>query len=158
MVDWRGKLPAIGQYKRRDPKGIRFIVIHHSGADYDSSAVEIASYHVGLGFPSGGYQFSIRWDGTIEQSHDLDVMSYNVAGLNDLVVGICLVGDYTNRTPRKAQLEALVELIPWLEGQLPGAKIVGHKEIALKGYETECPGQTMQAIRRLLFDRATRGL
>ena len=116
----------------------------------DSSAEQIARYHIGLGWPGCGYHFVVRWDGTIEQANDLAYMSYNVASRNREVAGICLPGDYTHKIPRQLQLEAAIKLVKWLlKASLPGRKVVGHRDIALPGHETECPGNQWPIWRKL---------
>ncbi len=148
MVDLRGKLPAIGEYPKRDVKGLRFIVIHHSGTDYDSDSAGIARYHMGLGWATVGYAYVSRWDGTIEWCHDDDVQGNTVAKRNPECLSICCPGDYRERGPRQAQLDSAVNLANWLKAtKYPWTEIVGHGEIALPGWGTSCPGKLMQYIK-----------
>jgi len=77
-------------------------------------------------------------------------MSYNVASRNREVLGICLPGDYTHKIPRQRQLEAAIDLVRWLlMEKLPGREIVGHRDIALPGFETGCPGNQWPLWRTL---------
>lgn len=142
----RGKLPQSGQYPKRDVVGIRYIVIHHSAVEVNSSAKDIALYDIGFhSWPGCSYTFVVRWDGTIEQAWDLDVMCYNVAGQNDVCLGICCPGDYTNRAPRPAQWNSAKRLINWLLAtDLPGREVIGHRDIALPSSPTSCPGRLME--------------
>ena len=120
---------------------MRYIVIHHSGVDVDSSSEEIARYHIGLGWATIGYTYVARWDGTIEQALDLETQGNNVARRNPECLGICCPGDYTMRPGRLAQVNAKDALVAWLlAGPLPGRSVVGHRQIALPGYGTACPG------------------
>ena len=132
----------MGRYRRRDLVGIKYLVIHHSGTDVDSSAQDIARYHVDvLGWPGIGYHYVVRWDGTIEQTLSPHIISYNVAGRNHEVLGICCPGDYTNQPGRAAQVGAkdwLVDML--LTTILPNRRVLGHRQIALPDHPTACPG------------------
>ncbi len=64
--------------------------------------------------------------------------------LNDISLGICLVGDYNRDLPTKNQIAALNELIACLRlrvGKLHGheAIVYAHKEINPR--PTDCPGK-----------------
>jgi len=144
VKDIRDKLPQKGRYLRRELGQISYLVVHHSGVDVDSSAYAIAAYHVrSLGWPGIGYHFLVHWDGTTEYVGDIGQARYNVARRNQEVVGICLPGDFTHREPEAAQLEAARLLLANLQFALGWfVPIVGHKEVALPGYGTACPGDT----------------
>ena len=119
-------------------------MIHHSAVNIDSTAESIAAYHgEHNGWPGIGYSFVVRWDGSVEWCHDLDVMSYHVAGRNRECLGICLPGDWSVDHPPARVLIATLDLLHWLRPQLPaGVRIVGHRDIALPGYGTSCPGDS----------------
>ena len=109
----------------------------------DSTAAAIARYHTEvLGWPGIGYTFLVHQDGVIEQVNDLETISYNVASRNHEVLGICLLGDFTYAPPEDIQVEAARSLLDNLRERLPGRGTVGHRELALPGYETACPGET----------------
>jgi N-acetyl-anhydromuramyl-L-alanine amidase AmpD len=134
------------RYRMRSLAGIKYLVIHHTGVDADSTPSEIARYHVNVrDWPGIGYHFVVSQDGTIYQTNNLATMAYNVARRNHEVVGICLPGDFNTHPPRKAQIGAARKLLEALRLQLPKTEIVGHREIALPGHETTCPGDTFLA-------------
>lgn len=146
MLDMRGQLPqGPGAYLWRSFSTVKYIVLHHSGVDVDSSARQIALYHIGkYGWPGCGYHVVVRWDGTLEWANDWTTMSYHVARRNHECIGICCPGDYTSQLPRDAQLQAALHLARWLRQEfVPQAQIVGHRDISLPGYETACPGQLL---------------
>jgi N-acetylmuramoyl-L-alanine amidase len=161
-VDLRGKLEgsdstlAGPHYARRVPEQIRYIVIHHSGVNADSSAQSIAAYHTyphgpnGEVWPGIGYSFVVRWDGTIQYASDITKCSYHVAKRNVECLGVCLPGNWNDDVPGDAQLGGALELVTWLRGLLPWATVVGHGEIALPAYPTNCPGATWPAWRSIL--------
>jgi hypothetical protein len=152
----RGQLPENPdgrRYKERDLAGVKFLVVHHSAVDVDSTAAEVANYHIEHeGFPGIGYHFCVHWDGTIDYTQDITVMSYNVASLNDKVIGVLLPGNFMDHWPTSAALESARALFKWLKSVLPATEINGHYEIALPGYGTACPGATFQQWKTKLVE------
>jgi hypothetical protein len=144
IVDLRGRLPGRAGYRRRDLSAIRYLVIHHSGVERDSTALSIARYHSRvLGWPGIGYHFLVHQDGLIEYVGDILEVRYNVARRNHLVLGICLPGDFSRQQPAPAQLQAARLLCANLQFALGWfVPIVGHREIALPQFATSCPGST----------------
>lgn len=144
LLDLRDSLPSSGAYPSRPLQDIRWLVVHHSGMDADSSAYAIAAYHVQrLGWPGIGYHFLVHQDGAIEYVGDVLSTRYNVAGLNRKVVGICLTGDFGLHSPGETQLFACRDLLANLQFALGWfVPIVGHREIALPRNPTLCPGDT----------------
>lgn len=147
VIDFRGQLPVrkgAQGYPTRPLEGIQMVVIHYSGVDCDSSATEIARYqttkNMGDLFPECAYSFVIRWDGRIEQCHDLEKRSWHAGGRNnDTGIGICLPG---NGWPTLEQLDSVAALIRSLNRALERGRgvapllVLGHKELS----PTRCPG------------------
>jgi len=122
---------------------VRYRVIHHSGADVDNTALQVARYHVdNLHWPGIGYHFLVHWDGSIDYVGDLMTSRANVYGLNPQCIGICLLGNFTKYMPRAPQLLSARLLLTYLTDLTPQAETVGHRDIALPGHETACPGDT----------------
>lgn len=131
----------------------KYIVVHNSGTR-QGNAKAFDSYHrnvrhmpnglayhfvIGNGHSSGNGEIEIggRWTRQINGGH--------VASdyLNNIALGICLVGDFNRDIPTKAQTAALEELIDYLRkrcGRVKGHDIIvrGHKQINPK--PTDCPG------------------
>jgi hypothetical protein len=131
----------------------KYIVVHNSGTR-QGNAKAFDSYHrnvrhmpnglayhfvIGNGHSSGNGEIEIgsRWTRQINGGH--------VASdyLNNIALGICLVGDFNRDIPTKAQIAALEELIDYLRkrcGKVKGHDIIvrGHKQINPK--PTDCPG------------------
>lgn len=131
----------------------KYIVVHNSGTRQGNARI-FDNYHrnvrkmqnglayhfvIGNGNSSGNGQIEIgsRWTRQINGGH--------VASdyLNDISLGICLVGDLNRDLPTKDQLGALDELCTYLRdrvGKVKGrpAIVKGHKEINPK--PTDCPG------------------
>ena len=131
----------------------KYIVVHNSGTRQGNAhAFDIyhrnvrhmpngLAYHfvIGNGSSSGNGEIEIggRWTRQINGGH--------VASdyLNNIALGICLVGDFNRDIPTKAQIGALEELINYLRrrcGKVKGKDIIvfGHKQINPK--PTDCPG------------------
>lgn len=131
----------------------KYIVIHNSGTRQGNARIfdvyhrrvrkmqNGLAYHfvIGNGNSSGNGEIEIgnRWTRQINGGH--------VASdyLNNIALGICLVGDLNRDQPTKAQLAALDELITYLRGRVGKIKgkqaiVKGHKEINPK--PTDCPG------------------
>lgn len=131
----------------------KYIVVHNSGTRQGNARVfdvyhrrvrkmqNGLAYHfvIGNGNSSGNGQIEIgnRWTRQINGGH--------VASdyLNDIALGICLVGDLNRDTPTKDQLGALDELCTYLRGRVgkvkgKSASVLGHKQINPK--PTDCPG------------------
>lgn len=131
----------------------KYIIVHNSGTRQGNARI-FDNYHrkvrkmknglayhfvIGNGNSSGNGQIEIgnRWTRQINGGH--------VASdyLNDISLGICLVGDLNRDLPTKDQLGALDELCSYLRdrvGKVKGrpAIVKGHKEINPK--PTDCPG------------------
>jgi hypothetical protein len=133
----------------------RYIVVHNSGTR-QGNAKAFHYYHlrvrkmpnglayhfvIGNGSSSGDGEVEIgpRWVGQINGGH------VHSDYLNNIALGICLVGDYNRDQPTKRQLEALDELIKYLRkrvGKIEGkvSIVKAHREINPPRWPTDCPG------------------
>ena len=156
MKRWRYLTPgirrAIDNAKVRRGRW-KYIIVHNSGTRQGNARI-FDNYHrrvrkmqnglayhfvIGNGNSSGDGQIEIgnRWTRQINGGH--------VASdyLNDIAIGICLVGDLNRDLPTKHQLGALDELATYLRGRVGKVKgrpaiVKGHKEINPR--PTDCPG------------------
>lgn len=153
---WRYLSPAVRKAidQARVKKGRwKYIIIHNSGTR-QGNARAFDNYHrkvrkmqnglayhfvIGNGHSSGDGEIEIgpRWTKQINGGH--------VASdyLNNIALGICLVGDLNRDKPTPAQLAAIDELVTYLRGRVGKIKgkptiVKGHKEINPK--PTDCPG------------------
>lgn len=132
----------------------KYIVVHHSETrngnakifDYYHRRVRKMrnglAYHfvIGNGSSSRDGQIEIgqRWTRQLNGGH----VASNY--LNDIAIGICLVGNFNRDKPTAAQQDALRELIHYLwqrTGKIDRthhARVMGHKEINPR--PTDCPG------------------
>lgn len=133
----------------------RYIVIHNSGTRQgNAKAFEYyhlrvrkmpngLAYHfvVGNGSSSGDGEIEIgnRWKRQINGGH------VHSDYLNNIALGICLVGDFNRDTPTKRQLEATEELVRYLRTRVgkidrQWAIVKAHREINPPRWPTDCPG------------------
>jgi len=133
----------------------RYIVVHNSGTrqgnakafDYYHLHVRKMqnglAYHfvIGNGTSTGDGEIEIgnRWRRQIQGGH------VHSDYLNNIALGICLVGDYNRDTPTTKQLEACEELIRYLRlrvGKIDRqfAIVKAHREINPPRWPTDCPG------------------
>ena len=131
----------------------KYIVVHNSGTREGNARVfdiyhkrvrhmqNGLAYHfvIGDGHGSGDGQIEIgdRWKRQINGGH--------VASdyLNDIALGICLVGDFNRDLPTKAQTIALEELVSYLRervGKSQGRRAIVHAHKEINPRPTDCPG------------------
>jgi N-acetylmuramoyl-L-alanine amidase len=145
------------------------IVIHHS-ATPSGSAAEFHQAHLARGWDELGYHFVIgngtgSGDGQIEvgprwykQKHGAHCKTANNYH-NEHGIGICLVGDFDQTRPTRAQMESLRRLVAFLmiKCNIPANQVIGHGEAP--GTSTACPGHNLglAAIRAQMQHYVTAG-
>jgi hypothetical protein len=133
----------------------RYIVVHNSGTrqgnakafDYYHLHVRKMpnglAYHfvIGNGTSTGDGEIEIgnRWKRQINGGH------VHSDYLNNIALGICLVGDFNRDQPTKNQLAACEELIRYLRQRVgridrKWAIVKAHREINPPRWPTDCPG------------------
>ena len=133
----------------------RYLVVHNSGTrqgnarafDYYHKHVRKMqnglAYHfvIGNGTSSGDGEIEIgnRWVRQINGGH------VHSDYLNNIALGICLVGDFNRQVPTRSELESLEELIRYLRnrvGKIDGklSIVKAHREINPPRWPTDCPG------------------
>lgn len=125
---------------------VTHVVVHYSAsyADQNLTVKDIDKMHRDRGWQMVGYHYVIRRDGTVEQGRPESMVGAHVGGQNTGKIGICCIGGLEratgpnkgvdNRTPQ--QIESMIKLIKDLLKRYPGAKVVGHRDLAA----TQCPG------------------
>lgn len=133
----------------------RYIVVHNSGTRQGNAKIfdyyhrhtrkmpNGLAYHfvIGNGTSSGNGQIEIgdRWKRQINGGH------VHSDYLNNIALGICLVGDFNRDHVGKEQLEALDELIRYLRKRVgkidrKDAIVKAHRDINPPQWPTDCPG------------------
>ena len=139
-----------------------YIVVHHSGTsggnakifDYyhaEERGMENGmAYHfvIGNGTDSGDGQIEVgnRWRRQIQGGHLASET------LNEIAIGICLVGDFSRSRLGPRQAASLIELVQYLRKMMPEQRLKfrTHREINTR--PTECPGRLFptQSLREIL--------
>jgi N-acetyl-anhydromuramyl-L-alanine amidase AmpD len=133
------------------PRQWEYIVIHHSAtrtgcADVFDAAHRARGMNNGLAYhfvidngtddkPDGHIETGARWTAQLHGGHCRQTR------INELGIGICLVGDFSHDAPTPKQLESLVVLVRGLQEQfkIPDDHVLGHGEVL--GEFSECPGK-----------------
>lgn len=136
---------------------VTHLVIHHSAGtnqsnDWPAVVRAIWDYHViGRGWSDIGYNWLIDPNGQIYEGRSKDVIGAHFCGTNTGTIGICMLGDFTEKAPEAEAIAALKKLLSWKacenaidpltevfhassEKMLP--TVIGHRD----GCATACPG------------------
>jgi hypothetical protein len=128
----------------------KYVVVHHSGASSGNARI-IDVYHRQKGMESGlAYHFVVG-NGKLSKDGQIEVglrwIRQQPGGhlsddrLNEVSIGICLVGNFNLTPPTKRQVAATIELIRYLNQRCGPRKLIfkGHREINPR--PTDCPGR-----------------
>jgi len=150
----------------RLPRGVRprkwqYIVIHHSATPVGNAAIFDRchrnrrmkyglAYHfvIGNGTRSGDGEIEVggRWTGQLHGGHCGNWR------MNQIGIGICLVGNFEKTYPTRKQMESLVYLLKYLikRYNVPKRRVIGHRNV--RGGDTKCPGRnvSLTLLRRKL--------
>jgi N-acetyl-anhydromuramyl-L-alanine amidase AmpD len=128
-----------------------FVIIHHSATRvgcaeaFDAAhrargMINGLAYHFVIdngtdGLADGHIETGARWVNQMHGGH------CRQAYINEHGIGICLVGNFSQDTPTKKQLDSLALLIRGLQEQfkIPDDHVLGHGEVI--GEFSECPGK-----------------
>ena len=131
--------------------GWRWIVIHHS-ATPAGGAKAFDKMHKAKGWDELGYHFVVgngtdTRDGQVEVGPRWVKQKWGAHAktsdnrFNRFGIGICLVGNFDNERPTKAQLASLSKLVAFLMKtyNVPADRVIGHGETKA----TDCPGRNV---------------
>jgi hypothetical protein len=127
----------------------RYLIIHNSATERGNASV-FDYYHRNVKGMSNGlaYHFvigngSYSGDGEVEVGDrwlkQLAGGHVRSASQNEVAIGICLVGDFDRSRVNTAQLEALDELMDYLQGKVGVLSVATHGQINTR--PTTCPGR-----------------
>ena len=128
----------------------KFVIVHNSGTRQGSARVfdyyhrhvrrmrNGLAYHfvIGNGTSTRNGQIEIgdRWTRQMRGGH------VHSDYMNNIGLGICLVGDFNRDQPTRAQLEACEELIRYLQERCGKMAVRPHREVNPPRWATDCPG------------------
>lgn len=133
---------------------VKFLAIHHTAGPDTQTPDQIAAFHINSnGWGGIGYHFLINSEGVVFYVGDISTARANVANLNDQVIGICLIGNFTEgRVPTNEQFDSANKLCDFFINSYPDLVnlnswdvVAGHKE--LPGQATTCPGDNWPSWR-----------
>lgn len=131
------------------------ITIHHTVTPtVDSMSPQarlrqIQNFHMdGRGYCDIAYNHLVSRDGRVWRGRGREVMGAHVFDANSNNIGISFMGTYTSVGANAAQICGAAKLISFFERVEPAISIdrsdvKGHRERALPGHGTECPGNTL---------------
>lgn len=132
---------------------VQYLAIHHSAGPDNQTVDQIAQFHVNSrGWGGIGYHFVVAQDGRTFYVGDITTARANVYAYNHLVLGICMIGNFTgDKTPPDTQINSVHILSAKLLFRTPEIPNVngwedvkGHKDFS----PTACPGDNWPAIRQ----------
>ncbi len=155
FIDYRQQVPgdSFNWSWTRPLSQVQYLVIHHSAGPTTQTPDDIANFHINVrGWGGVGYHFIISADGTVYYVGDLTTARANVKNMNQLVIGICLIGNFMNgNEPTDAQISSAHELCaqllfrtPELSNVTSWQNIRGHQQLG----QTACPGQDWSTWRQ----------
>lgn len=140
---------------------VNYLAIHSTNGANTQTPQDIANLHINTnGWGGIGYHFLIDKEGIVYYVGDISTARANVASLNEQVIGIGLIGNFTGgQVPSIEQLGAAHKLCEFLISftNLPSVrswdKVRGHKE--LPNQTTNCPGETWDQWRIQIVEGIT---
>jgi hypothetical protein len=142
------------------------IVIHHSLTNSGNAAIFDNYHRNGHNWKGVGYDFVIgngsgSGDGQVEVTFRWlqQIAGAHCGGTpgnwaNESAIGICLVGDFTYKSPTSRQMQSLVKLIRFLQQRynIPKSRIYGHRDTPGYTGGTRCPGNFPMASLKSMLD------
>lgn len=156
------------------PTTVTHLIVHHSAGANSSSnwAATVRSiwdfHYNGRGWDDIGYNWLIDPNGVVYEGRGDDVQGAHFSGRNGGTMGVCVLGNFTDRLPNGAALSALYRMLAWkscdrgidpegislhASSELTIDNISGHRDGPVF---TECPGETfhptLPAVRTIVAD------
>ena len=108
-------------------KDIKLIVVHCSDTanNKNLSSIDIHQMHLEFGWNGIGYHKIILRSGKIENGRPEYWLGAHVKGINDISLGVCLIG---RDSFTKNQFRSLAKVLKKWKDNYPQAKILGHRD------------------------------
>ncbi len=144
------------QYPMRTHADIQRLIIHHTATPANVTVQRIADFQVNnKDLPGIAYHFCVTADGHVYQTQYLETVSAHAGEQNSFdSVGVCLIGNFMNVAPPKAQLNATSPLLAQIALMLglTADQIVGFSEVVI----TDSPGATWPTWKKSLLTKVRR--
>nr|CAD7454711.1 unnamed protein product [Timema tahoe] len=149
-AEWGARTPAV-EPQPLAVSPVPYAVVHHGGTkEYchnqnTCSAIvrSYQNYHIDTkGWNDIGYSFVIGEDGHVYEGRGWDFVGAHAPGYNTQSIGICVIGDFSDRLPNEEALTTLSDLISCGVdiGKIgEGYHVIGHRQAR----DTLCPGDTL---------------
>ncbi|XP_071095149.1 peptidoglycan-recognition protein SD-like [Haliotis cracherodii] len=133
-----------------------YVIIHHgatAGCNNKEDCVKIMqsyqNFHLdGRGWSDIGYNFAIGDDGNVYEGRGWDAVGAHTGGCNSKSIGIVFIGNFNNREPSEAALDALKKILECgvRNGKLMTSfRLLGRRDVTIR-FWSESPGDKLYAI------------
>ncbi|XP_001605218.1 peptidoglycan-recognition protein SC2 [Nasonia vitripennis] len=130
-----------------------YVIVHHAASDTCTSRAicqarlrSFQDYHMNTKKWSDiGYNFLVGEDGNVYEGRGWGKAGAHAKTYNDKSIGICVIGNYENRSPNSAATEAVKSLISHgvSLGKINKAySLIGHRQAS----PTSCPGNKLYQL------------
>ncbi|MEM9887070.1 MAG: N-acetylmuramoyl-L-alanine amidase [Bacteroidota bacterium] len=145
------------------PNSVSHLIVHHSAGvnsanDWAAVVRSIWDFHVNTrGWDDVGYNWLVDPNGVLYEGRGADLIGAHFCGANTGTEGICLLGNFTNITPKQAAVDKLVQFLAWkscseslypidrVRHNASGRNLLqvsGHRD----GCATACPGDAFYPL------------
>ncbi|XP_018419662.1 PREDICTED: peptidoglycan recognition protein 1-like [Nanorana parkeri] len=129
------------------------VIIHHTGGDFCNSTEtckaevrKIQNYHMdNQTWCDIRYNFLIGEDGAVYVGRSWTTVGAHATNYNHISIGISFIGNFTDRAPNDAALNATTELIAFgVDNILISSNYIlwGHRDVS----NTACPGDSLYDV------------
>lgn len=143
-----------GDIKNIDDELAYLMAIHnyHANPQYDPQGNVLKSAWGGLGYHAAAFP-SGRW----YLSHEnLLLQRAGVASRNFEIISVVMVGNFSDKAPGFLQQEGCAEAIAYIIEELGDLSFQGHRDWALPGHGTACPGDAYYQVHDKIAARVRR--
>lgn len=157
-TDYRGPIwgDSYNWSWNRPTTDVKHVVIHHSVTAQNATPDDVALLHKARGWAGIGYHFVITMDGMVWYVGDVGTARANVLDMNEQVIGVCLIGDFTKYNPTDEQILSAHDLAEYFINapQWPNCKdwtngLKGHMDLQA----TACPGSSWKGAGDSMYER-----
>ncbi|XP_011344963.1 peptidoglycan-recognition protein SC2 isoform X2 [Ooceraea biroi] len=151
-AQWGAKSPK-SPLSNLAKKPAPYVIIHHSTdtgcetqALCQAKVRGFQNYHMNSkGWTDIGYNFLVGEDGNVYEGRGWGKKGSHSKPFNGKSIGICIIGDYSNRTPKPAAVQAVSKLIAYgvSNDEIKSDYILlGHRQTG----QTTCPGNSLYGM------------